>query len=480
MPPPPSRTDPSATRARSLPRAGLPWLLAALLLLAAASCASSPATQGDVAVGEDLTAGQQVLNVVSFPFRMLGYAVYYPLKFLFYDIWVWLYDALFGAGDDDVSVLVRALDDPDAERRAGAAVALASVGGEEAARALLPLVADPDPGARAAAVWALGRMGRGFVEPDLRRVLETHADTGVRAAAARILGRLRDGPSFDLLAAALRDASWTLRQEAAGALGTLGDARATPLLGQALSDEDPRVRGTAAGALGALGDPAAVGLLRPLFDALAREGTFVRAQVIVALARLNAPDLEAPVLAIAEGTGPVADPHSRAAALWALGRLGVKDAVPLLTRVLQEGREPLKILEHAAVALALLGEKEALVNGARSDEVLVRAAAVSGLLELGGDDAVDPLCALAKDPYTDVRQRAILSLLTLGFRDAVIFLVEQLPSPDPEIRAFAFLELKRISGRDLGLDPGPWLTWWQENGKTWDLRRFYPELEEEP
>ncbi|MHC4600368.1 MAG: HEAT repeat domain-containing protein, partial [Planctomycetota bacterium] len=416
-------------------REHLAWVTLVCLgaLALAGGCASTGdrlASEGPPVVGEELTTGQQILNVVTFPFRMLGYGLYYPLKFIFYDIWVALFDWLFG-GDEEgegVEALVGRLDDSDPEARAHAAFLLGFRGSEEQAGALLPLIEDPDERVRAAAVVSLGRIGSSALGREVEPLLSNERPE-VRAAAARVLGLLRAEGTVQALAKALEDPVWSVRTETAVALGRIGSWTAGPKLIAALKDPDPRVRGKAALGLGWMGDARALPALRDVFGRLEKEGTFVRATVITALAELGATDLAEDLIRLAKGEGPLKDPHSRSAALWAVGRLGLEAGQPVLVKVLTEGREPLRVLEGAAVGLGRLKALAALRNASASGEVLARAAAVNGWIEVGGQDAVEVLGTLASDPYVDVRQRAIVALLILGRKKAVVFIIDQLGSP---------------------------------------------------
>jgi HEAT repeat protein len=459
----------------------LPLLALAALGALACSCASSgdPA-QGPVdSPGEELTAGQEFLNVVTFPFRMLGYAVYYPLKFLFYDIWAALFDWIFPGGDSGLEAALEGLRSPEPARRADAANALGFYEDPEAAEALVGALSDPDGSVRAAAADALGRLGRAETVGPLAEALARGKTEAERAAAARALGLLGKESALWALMKALDDPSWAVRGEAAMAAGRIGSWKAGARLVSALRDADPRVRGAASLGLAYLGDPRAIPPLRALFARIADEGTYVRASAITALAELGDAGSREAIAAIAEGRGPVDDPHSRAAALWAIGRLGMRERARFRRTLLAAGEEPLPVLEGAALGLALLGE-DGRAAAAASDRVMVRLAAAKGLLERGGEASERALLAQAADPYVDVRQRAIVALLILGRRDAVPLLIDQLRSPDMEIRAWAWLELKRISILDRGLEPEDWLAWWKDEGSSWDLRRYYPELPKSP
>jgi HEAT repeats len=81
----------------------------------------------------------------------------------------------------------------------------------------------------------------------------THADTEVRTAAARALGRHGDRSATSALVAALADPEWPVRAQAARALGRIGDAGCAPALAACLTDRAWWMRRHAAYALAALG-----------------------------------------------------------------------------------------------------------------------------------------------------------------------------------------------------------------------------------
>ncbi len=77
----------------------------------------------------------------------------------------------------------------------------------------------------------------------------------VRAAAARILGQIRDARAIEPLLATLKETQlWSLARAAAQALGQIGDIRAVEPLVGALKGQDWQLRLVAAQALGQIGD----------------------------------------------------------------------------------------------------------------------------------------------------------------------------------------------------------------------------------
>lgn len=108
------------------------------------------------------------------------------------------------------------------------------------------------PRAERAAIEALARGGHdpaiAAIETRLR-----HADSEVRVAAARALGRLEAGVSGSSLIAALRDEAWPVRAIAAWALGRARVPTAVEPLAARLTDRSWWVRRHAAYALAVLG-----------------------------------------------------------------------------------------------------------------------------------------------------------------------------------------------------------------------------------
>jgi HEAT repeat protein len=86
--------------------------------------------------------------------------------------------------------LTRTLAHPDPRVRRETLIALARIGGEEAAKLVSGMLTDPEPNVREAAALAAGTLGaRSAIEPLLATVRDGD-DPGVEVAALRALGRL--------------------------------------------------------------------------------------------------------------------------------------------------------------------------------------------------------------------------------------------------------------------------------------------------
>ena len=132
-------------------------------------------------------------------------------------------------------------------------------------RAGLPIIAETlgkgvaDPRMERAMIETLGLgsvdTARGAIEQRL-----SSADTDVRVAAVRALGRMGGGASAALLIARLTDPEWSVRAQAARALGPTGAPEAVEPLRACLTDRAWWVRRHAAYALFGLGEPGIMAL----------------------------------------------------------------------------------------------------------------------------------------------------------------------------------------------------------------------------
>ena len=170
-----------------------------------------------------------------------------------------------------------ALQDASPIVRATAVKSILSMGSEESAAQLLPLLNDKDEFVRRETAYALGLThSRSATSPLSERLLNDKED-GVRAAAAVALGEIADEAAVVALAGALapelsapakkkqkREPNVFVLRAAATALGRIKSRAGTSALISALSNEKLHadVRREAARSLGLIGDPAAVPALR--------------------------------------------------------------------------------------------------------------------------------------------------------------------------------------------------------------------------
>jgi len=170
-----------------------------------------------------------------------------------------------------------ALQDAAAIVRATAAKSILSLGNEESARYLLPLLNDKDEFVRRETAYALGHTHSRSATAALSDALLNDKEDGVQGAAAVALGQIADEAAVIALVGTLAPelsgpAKKKQKQEvnpfvlraAAAALGQIKSRAGTAALVSALNNEklSSDVRREAARSLGLIGDPAAAPALR--------------------------------------------------------------------------------------------------------------------------------------------------------------------------------------------------------------------------
>ncbi len=232
---------------------------------------------------------------------------------------------------------------------------------------VLALLADPVPQVRVAAVWSAVRLPTEVSRTQVRAALRSEEEP-MRFAAACALSDVHDSAALPELLAALRDDH--RRQEALSALMSLGDPAAVPEIGALFEQESL--------------------------------GEFDRTLAAAALARLGDGRGASHLVSRIESDGD----DRPVAAEWA-GRLGVQDAVGVLTEVAESEGDP---AQGAAVrALGRLkapGAEERLLRlagdaGAADD---LRMDAAEGLAELGTPAALELLRTLAAEGPEELKQ----------------------------------------------------------------------------
>lgn len=347
-----------------------------------------------------------------------------------------------GAREAAGPLLAAVAQDADMNVRAAAAEALGGIGGEEAVRGLEAAFASGKELLRACALEALIRLGAPPPLPSLVPLLD---DPGLRRAAYRALGLVKQPAAFELLARGLTSRFRATREAALAALGVAwshgpDDQRAelekaifvsarkvaVAVIVSALEGDDPELKIGALVLAGALeGNQPAEAVAEAARDdravpaaihALSRLGTAAGRALLPELAQLSAPAravaCEAlmgmadqswvPPLVDLLGSG---EPDLQRFAARALGRTGSEGALwPLLSAL-----SDVSLGKTAAASLALLGavHPERVIQELR---VVMDAhpapAAVWVLAKLGGDSARAALRKALSDPDAAVRAAA--------------------------------------------------------------------------
>lgn len=253
----------------------------------------------------------------------------------------------------------------------------------------------------------------------LIKALGYEKDAGVRAAAARSLGRIGDSRAVEPLIAVLGDARRDVRQAAVEALSLIGNPRAIePIIGL-LKDSDPIVRQTAAGALGRVGAPA----VEPLCGALTDSTAGVRRAAARALGTIGDPRAIEPLSgALTDSTAGV-----RQAAAKALARLGwtPESGQPGEAYRLIEKRQWAECVRLGAPAV------EPLVAALKRRDKVVRRAAAEALGRIADPRAGKALVAALGDPEPHCRRAATEALIKISggaFKPVAAALVDANPT----------------------------------------------------
>jgi HEAT repeat protein len=254
----------------------------------------------------------------------------------------------------------------------------------------------------------------------------------VREAAVKVLEKIGDANSMDLLFRALGDENETICRKAAIALAGFRAAAGEPLCVALLTDKNERTRSWAAFALGVNRDPRAV---VPLCSALGEKIDDVRIHAAGALNSFTIHNiLKVGGSAVDPLCAALTDTNDavRIEAAEALRRIADARAVEPLCRALRDRNK--RVRQEAAGALCRVGDARAVepLIGALGDpeECNVRSHAAEALQRIGDPRAVEPLCSLLKDTDVGVRWSAARALKKLGVPQRVAALCYEIISEE--------------------------------------------------
>lgn len=248
-------------------------------------------------------------------------------------------------------------------------------------------------------------------------------------------------PAIGPLLAALKDADAGVRAEAARTLGRISPSKekVTPALLTACGDAEPRVRAAAAWSLGEL--PATAPAARERLQGLLKDSSpLVRGEALYALVRLAQSD--AAVTPLLETAAADAAPEVKRGLLHALDEVGpavVWASKPLSAAVVQLAQNPDPGIRAAALtrlARVDLRTDESVQALARAledrDRRVVRAAAAAlGWMGPAADAAVPALDKLTHSPDAETRLAATLALGWIDHRSAAALqrLIKEMRAP---------------------------------------------------
>ncbi len=267
--------------------------------------------------------------------------------------------------------------------------------------ALLKAVDDDNPKVRSEAIYTVGTIGRSpLTESQTLLLIKAldHYDPAIRAAAARVTGRLDVSSAADALIHAINDSQAPVRYAAMRSLGLLGERRAVQALGEQLKFYGKGEGAwSALDALARIADPSSV----PLFKVrLTDKDPFLRRAAAEGLGRVN-DSSEQSALQIGAGNDP--SEMVRAAMAFALQKLG-RNYIPRLVESLDSEKMAPQIGDY----LLELGPSIAptLVSHLHDPSPAIRGNVATVLGALGDAATVAALQPLTGDKDRSVAQAA--------------------------------------------------------------------------
>ena len=163
---------------------------------------------------------------------------------------------------EDVTALVKSLQDPNARLRQAVVRSLGGINNESVTVLLISTLSDSDPTVREAVAAALTRRKGKEVQPTMLQLLSGNADVAVKMHAVNFFQANPTKQAIAPLAALLTSDNENLRRQAVRAIGRLPDEAAIDALGVALGDSNPSVRKVATMMLKQSRHPKAAALLK--------------------------------------------------------------------------------------------------------------------------------------------------------------------------------------------------------------------------
>lgn len=267
--------------------------------------------------------------------------------------------------------------------------------------ALLKAIDDENPKVRTEAIYTAGTIAHpGLSQTQAGQLIKAldHYDPSIRAAAARVIGRLQVSSASDALIHAINDSQPPVRYAAMRALGSLRERRAV----QALGDQF-KFYGKGEGAWSALDALAHIADLSsvPLFKArLTDKDSFLRRAAAEGLGRAR-DSSELSALEIGAGNDP--SEMVRAAMAFALQLLG-RNYIPRLVESFDSDKTAAQVAEY----LLELGPSIAptLVSHLQDPSPAIKANVATVLGDLGDATTVTSLQPLTSDKDRGVSQAA--------------------------------------------------------------------------
>ncbi|MEY4575325.1 MAG: hypothetical protein RL701_28 [Pseudomonadota bacterium] len=343
----------------------------------------------------------------------------------------------------DAAAAAHCLTDADADVRALACDALASLGDSSVVAALFERLKDPSVRVVQSALRAIQSLGTTQTET-LALAAARSPELGTRRAALRVLAYFGYASAIDVFSEAMRDADARIRDIAIIGLALVEQPRAHALLLEAVIDARADVRTAAVRGLGQ--STKTPEIVAALLSATADSEAWVRYYACQALGKLEAQGAAVAISSLlTDSAGQV-----RVAAIEALAQLKSPHSLAVLENAANSEDPDLK--RAALVGLGVMKDAQAVpvvIAACSAAEPATRLVALSALSAFASDETLPVVANALADRDAGVRTAALGLLASWPYAAATPVLIAALhdsSDPNPIIQALVTPGHGRIAG----------------------------------
>ncbi len=333
---------------------------------------------------------------------------------------------------------------PNREVKKVAMDVLCSLKSSEASAAILPLLDENDSWIRRKAVESICKLKDKSTIPKLCEVLDNEKDPTILRSIIKALGEIGDPEDAERILPHLKNQDMIIRQQATDTIINIADSTLVPRLMEFFSEKDVNIRRAAVEVLNGLKDPRSAAVL---VKALKDGDWWVREIATDALSELGGSKISKLIIDLLEDE----DEGVRRSAVEFFCRVKDPDAFEHLVKMLDD--TDWWVREKAITALGLIGDSRGAAEiGKLVTDPEVVWAIPKALAQIGGEEAMEPLSILAKNPQKQVRIEALKAIASLDTKDSVDAVKLMVKDSDEGVQSLALKLLKNITGRIWLLD----------------------------